>query len=114
MLAKEKYPQKKIILFLDSIDQLVSVDESTALQDIGWILNEFPENVKMIYSTMPFYGGILKSLKDNRITEPENFLKIQKLDKETSLKIMKEWLKAKERTLTIEQFRTMEEIFDQS
>jgi hypothetical protein len=111
---KEKFPEKKIVIFLDSIDQLVSVDDSTSLQDVTWILKEFPDNVKMIYSTLPYYGGILKSIKENGITDQENFLKIKRLDKETSMLIMNEWLKAKNRYLTVEQFKVVEDILVKS
>ena len=111
---KSKFPEKKIVVFLDSIDQLVSFDNSTTLHDVSWILKEFPDNVKMIYSTIPYFGGILKSIKDNGITEAENFLKITRLDKEISLAIMEGWLKSNNRLLTPTQMNTIESIFEKT
>ena len=111
---KSKFPEKKIVIFLDSIDQLVAFDKSTVFHDVSWILKEFPENVKMIYSTIPYFGGILKSIKDIGITEPENFLKINRLDKSLSLGIMDAWLANKNRSLTSIQMKTIEDIFERT
>lgn len=40
-----KYPERKIVIVLDSIDQLAPSDYS-----LDWVLDELPHRVKMLYS----------------------------------------------------------------
>ena len=42
-----KYPEKKLVFFLDSIDQLVPSD-----YELKWMVHKLPKNVKFIYSTL--------------------------------------------------------------
>ena len=47
------YPERKIIIILDSIDQLSPSDYA-----LDWVLDELPDRVKMLYSVrlqVPFF-----------------------------------------------------------
>jgi hypothetical protein len=103
---KESHPDKKLIFFLDSIDQLYSVD-----YNLNWMLTEFPNNVKMIYSTLSNHGNILENIKHFGIDKENNFLKIEKLNFQISLSILNEWLKRANRSLTPDQQCIIEELF---
>jgi hypothetical protein len=55
---KKCFPNRKAIIILDSIDQLNSSDF-----DLQWLIELFPSNIKMIFSTLPKHGLILDRLK---------------------------------------------------
>ena len=82
------YPNKKLIIILDSIDQLNAIDYT-----LDWFLETFPENIKMIYSTLPKYGGILDRLSQKSVLKEENYIKINSLDIQVSKNILEDWLK---------------------
>jgi hypothetical protein len=54
----EKYPNRKVVILLDSIDQLSKQD-----YDLEWMFYELPKNVKMIYSVINEYENIFEILK---------------------------------------------------
>jgi hypothetical protein len=45
------YPHRKLVIILDSLDQLDPADYS-----LSWLIEEFPSNIKMIYSCLPTHG----------------------------------------------------------
>ena len=45
------YPHRKLVIILDSLDQLDPADYS-----LSWLIEEFPSNIKVIYSCLPFHG----------------------------------------------------------
>ncbi len=45
------YPHKKLVIILDSLDQLDPADYS-----LSWLIEEFPSNIKVIYSCLPTHG----------------------------------------------------------
>ena len=61
---------RKIIIFLDSIDQLSERDYS-----LDWMIYDLPKNVKMIYSVLNDYKRIFDSIKmrieNNHLNYPE-------------------------------------------
>ena len=111
-------PQKKLVIILDSIDQLQVSDRG-----LDWIVFNFPKNVRMIYSTIPEIGNnlILKrfillncqekflqlSSHDQNITlydiekqTPTNTLEIKGMDDKLSLEILEDWLKNRQRSVS--------------
>ena len=104
-----EFKSKKLIIVLDSVDQLNAADYT-----LDWFIDEFPSCVKMIYSTLCVYGGILDRFQsDNRVTQ-ENLIDIQSesygLDKEKSKTIIEDWLKVSERKLSENQWKTINEM----
>lgn len=62
---KDKHPEQRIIIFLDSIDQLVKTDYC-----LDWMPTKYPSNVKFIYSYIEDFDDILneslqKTLNDS-------------------------------------------------
>lgn len=104
---KDKFPQKKLIYFFDSLDQLDSSDFN-----IQWLLKEFPSNVKIVVSTLDNYANILNTFQQHFIDKEENFLKCSNLKENVSIKILDEWLQKSNRCLTYEQKDIIEQIFN--
>ena len=57
-IISERFPNKKVVFLLDSIDQLISSD-----YDLQWMLYSLPKNIKFVYSTLNFHGGILERIR---------------------------------------------------
>jgi len=107
------YPNKKLIIILDSIDQLNSSDYK-----LEWFIEYLPSNVKMIYSTLPNHGDIkyhlitlFPNLAKNKAT---NFLEIKSLNKELSLHILSDWLKREKRNLSPTQWNCLDAMFTET
>jgi hypothetical protein len=100
------YPNKKLIIILDSIDQLNSSDYS-----LDWFLEMLPLNVKMIYSTLTKYGDILDRLSAKKALTEENYVKIHSLDINVSKTILKDWLSNSQRSITSSQWNVLDEMF---
>lgn len=52
-------PTKKIIIILDSLDQLAPSDYKTTDK---WLMTNLPPNVKLIYSTLPEHGNLFDTI----------------------------------------------------
>ena len=93
--------EKKIILIIDSLDQL---SETNGAHKLLWFPNSLPQNVKLIASTLPNEYDILAKLKSKEMKLDENqFLPVHTLETETSHEILKLWLAKKHRCLSNEQ-----------
>jgi len=112
------YPQKKLVIILDSIDQLNTADYS-----LNWLIDSFPTNVKMIYSVLPTHGGILENLKEklkkleillNVVETRDNFIEIKKLDINLSVLIIQDWLQKVNRKLSFQQWELVKNLFNTS
>lgn len=104
-----KFPHRKIVIVLDSLDQLNPSDYS-----LNWILSTLPYNVKMIFSTLPSHGSILDQLKKDRNLRDkieENFLEIKSLDTQIVQVILKDWLKKSKRSITESQWNCLIGLF---
>ena len=96
-----KNPTRKIVIVLDSIDQLHTSDYS-----LEWFLELLPPNVKMIYSTLPEHGEILNRLKKmDGLAEVinTNFLEITSLNSDLAKLIIQDWLKKSKRRISEKQ-----------
>jgi hypothetical protein len=109
MYLSIQYPEKKILILLDSIDQL-----STADYNIEWMFTELPSNVKMIYSTLPNHGDILKHLKLMNGFEDSYFLEVTSLTKANVVTILEDWLSKNKRSISEIQWKVLDEVFDKS
>ncbi len=109
MYLSIQYPEKKILILLDSIDQLSTVD-----YNIEWMFTELPSNVKMIYSTLPNHGDILKHLKLMNGFEDSYFLEVTSLTKANVVTILEDWLSENKRSISKVQWKVLDEVFDKS
>lgn len=101
------YPNAKLIIILDSIDQLHSNDYS-----LDWFLDTLPNNIKMVYSTLTKYGDILDRLSTKRALTEENYIKIHSLDISVSKNILNDWLNHSNRSITSYQWKVLDKIFE--
>ncbi len=99
------YPHKKLVIVLDSLDQLDPADYS-----LNWLIEQFPLNIKMIYSCLPTHGDILPKLRKYDIFQ-NNFVQIKSLDKDLSIMILKDWLKTSQRSISEDQWKFLDELF---
>jgi len=99
---------KKVIIFLDALDQFEDYN------DLSIILDDLPENIKVVFSTL--YDEKKANKEDyyryyNRLeylakgTDP---LKV--VDSNASLKIINTWLKEKNRTLSTNQYEDIKKL----
>jgi len=100
------HPSTKIVLFLDSIDQL-----STDDYDIEWIINELPQNIKIIYSTLPNHGDILNRLKKKE-PDDKQFVHVEMLNKSIVKTIIEDWLLKNKRMLSEKQWTILDTLFE--
>ena len=101
------YSNKKLIIILDSIDQLNSNDYS-----LEWFLETLPNNIKMIYSTLTKFGGILDNLSTKRSLTEENYIKIHSLDVSVSKTILNDWLSHSKRSISPYQWKILDKMFE--
>ena len=59
-IIKNKKPNKKVVFILDSLDQLTPNDYKNV--DIKMLV-ELPSNLKLIVSTLPDHGNLLKIIE---------------------------------------------------
>ena len=95
-LTKSNSGKNKIIILLDSIDQLSRQDHNL----LDWMLFRLPKNVKFIYSVLPDYEGILQKIKSKLDYLPENYLTISDLSINEAKNMIAIWLRDDGRTLT--------------
>jgi hypothetical protein len=107
LLLSIEYPEKKIVILLDSLDQLATSD-----YNIEWLFTDLPENIKMIYSTLPNHGGILSKLESKIETNESNFMEVESLTKAIVITILEDWLSKSKRSVSEEQWQILQNIFD--
>ena len=66
------HPNKKLVIIMDSIDQLDPMDYK-----LDWLFDNYPDNVKIIFSTLPDHGDILATFKLMSNMSENNFLSIK-------------------------------------
>jgi hypothetical protein len=106
-LINHLYPSKKLVIILDSVDQLIVSDY--ILKD--WIIETLPPNIKMVYSTLPDHGNILSRFKEMNSLTAKNFLQIESLDIQISNLILKDLLNRSSKSISQLQLECIEEMF---
>lgn len=102
-LLKETHPNKKVIILLDSVDQL-STDDYT----LNWVWEQLPSNTKLIFSTIPSHGDLLNTFKLKAKLGEENLIQITSLDQSLAKMILSDFLKKSNRTLSEDQWQVIE------
>jgi hypothetical protein len=129
-------PNKKVVLILDSLDQLTPNDYKNVDK---WFFTDLPHNVKFIVSTIPDHGNLLNMItkiikkrynerlknyldlstaKQNEINDQIAILldlqifHVKELNASESERILAEWLKNANQKLTDEQWADLRHIFN--
>jgi len=112
-LQKLVEKDKKVVIFLDALDQFEDYNDLTIL------LEELPENVKIVFSTLYDKSKVNKLDEDyyryyNRLEYLDKNKKnsLKELDKEYSHEILKKWLETQNRTLTYTQYKDIRKLTD--
>jgi hypothetical protein len=105
-LILEIYPTKKVVILLDSLDQLNPYDYA-----LDWSPEKLPPNTKIIYSVIPDHGKIQQRFEAKENTNPNNFIEITSLDTRLAKLILEDFLKSANRTLSAEQWSVLEDMF---
>jgi hypothetical protein len=106
LVIQKIYPKKRIVILLDSLDQLNPVDYC-----LDWMPRELPSNTKMVYSAIPDHGGILARFTNVIKLREDNFMEITDLDIDLAKLILNDFLKTANRTLTPYQWQALDGMF---
>lgn len=77
-----KYPDKKLIIFFDAIDQL---DDG-----LEWVFRELPKNVKIVYSCSNANKNLTNKLIEN--LNSDNYIEIPRFSQNESKATLLYWL----------------------
>jgi hypothetical protein len=105
----EENSKHKIIICLDSIDQLAQTDSN-----LNWLLTQIPYSVKIIYSTITNHVDLPKL--QSKINNNNNFLEIESLNFESAKYIINCWLEklTEKHKFTDDQWKVLSTIFDKA
>ena len=94
---------KRLCIFLDSLDQLWSANNAYS---VNWLPFDLPPYVKLIVSSQCQENGliILNNIRDVLVDE-NCYMHLTPLGKELSVKILGTWLKDANRKLTVDQWK---------
>ena len=101
-----QYKEKKIVIFLDSIDQLNPSD-----YNLNWMITEIPENVKIIFSTLPEHEKIFETLRTIFKNHSDIFMEVCSLNQSIVKTIIEDWLEKRNRSLSEPQWKVLDETF---
>ena len=90
---------KRVLMILDSLDQLSPCDNA---HDLAWLPKNLPTNVKLIVSTLPNEFNLLEKIRGMDLPQ-DNFIEAKALDSSVSHVIVDSWLQQRGRKLTAEQ-----------
>ena len=89
---------EQLVIFIDAINQLSEVKNP---QELAWLPQYLPKNVKIIISTISDDLGKNKTIKAiNNIMPDENIKTLDKMDPDDGKKLLNSWLEEVDRTLT--------------
>jgi len=107
MMINMEHPNKKVIIILDSLDQLSPEDYS-----LDWIFQVLPKNIKMIYSSLPEHAIPLSSYFEKFKKDHDTFVNVQSLDQNLSILILKDLLNKANRQISENQLKTLQTMFE--
>lgn len=98
-------PDKPLVLFFDSLDQLSGSDGA---HNLTWMPIKLPPSVKVIISVLPNYYGLLDLLR-TMIENEASFIEVLPLGENLSSTIIHAWLKHANKSVTKEQWMLVNE-----
>uniref|UniRef100_A0A1I8JC45 NACHT domain-containing protein n=1 Tax=Macrostomum lignano TaxID=282301 RepID=A0A1I8JC45_9PLAT len=99
---------RRILIFLDSVDQL---DSSDGAYTMNWMRNELPENVKLVLSTLPDMFGILDTCRLVLENDAACFVEVRALEPSLCSEIVRAMLESRGRCLTDPQWSVLRDAF---
>ncbi|PAA48787.1 hypothetical protein BOX15_Mlig021732g1 [Macrostomum lignano] len=98
---------RRILVFLDSVDQL---DSSDGAYHLTWVRTPLPANVKMVVSTLPNMFDLLKTFK-GKLPNPDFYVEVTPLETSLCTSILSALLSEQGRTLNEQQWALVEHAF---
>uniref|UniRef100_A0A1I8HIM4 NACHT domain-containing protein n=1 Tax=Macrostomum lignano TaxID=282301 RepID=A0A1I8HIM4_9PLAT len=98
---------RRILVFLDSVDQL---DSSDGAYHLTWVRTPLPANVKMVVSTLPNMFDLLKTFK-GKLPNPDIYVEVTPLETSLCTSILSALLSEQGRTLNEQQWALVEQAF---
>ena len=106
--VNKQYPHKKVIIYLDSIDQL----RNSELEKMEWLVTKLPSNTKVIYSLLKEFSNYWERVQDLLdLKHAYEFLELKPLELESAIDIFNKWLCNSNRKLTTEQHNIVKCLF---
>uniref|UniRef100_A0A1I8G4P0 NACHT domain-containing protein n=1 Tax=Macrostomum lignano TaxID=282301 RepID=A0A1I8G4P0_9PLAT len=99
---------RRVLIFLDSVDQL---DSSDGAYTMNWMRSELPENVKLVLSTLPDMFGILDTCRLLLENDEACFVEVRALEPSLCSKIVRAMLESRGRCLTDPQWSVLRDAF---
>ncbi|CAH1266034.1 NWD1 [Branchiostoma lanceolatum] len=99
LLDKVSEKDRPLLILLDSLDQLSSVDRAYSLT---WLPKSLPPNVHIVVSTLPDEFDLLKTLK-RTIRSDKSYIQVPTLSEQVGGEILDTWLAQVQRCLTDKQ-----------
>lgn len=100
---------RRVVLFIDSVDQL---DSSSGAYHLTWLRTALPERVKLVLSTLPRHFGILKTLRQ-MLPDPSDYLEVTPLEQGLCHTILRALLHERGRDLSEPQWAVVRAAFEQ-
>ena len=94
ILNEKNTKDKRIVILLDSIDQLNESDHN-----LTWMQYQLPSNVKIICSIIDTHANILKKIKESLEFNKSNYMELSDMEKATAKSQMKRMLNKQKRNL---------------
>ncbi|XP_066285694.1 NACHT domain- and WD repeat-containing protein 1-like [Branchiostoma lanceolatum] len=99
LLDKVSEKDRPLLILLDSLDQLSSVDRAYSLT---WLPKSLPPNVHIVVSTLPDEFDLLKTMK-RTIRSDNSYIQVPTLSEQVGGEILDTWLAQVQRCLTDKQ-----------
>ncbi|KAI8517772.1 NACHT domain- and WD repeat-containing protein 1 [Branchiostoma belcheri] len=99
LLDKVSQKDRPLLILLDSLDQLSSVDRAYSLT---WLPKSLPPNVHIVVSTLPEEFDLLKTLK-RTVRSDRSYIQVPTLSEQVGSEILDTWLARVQRCLTEKQ-----------
>ncbi|XP_066285006.1 NACHT domain- and WD repeat-containing protein 1-like isoform X3 [Branchiostoma lanceolatum] len=99
LLDKVSEKDRPLLILLDSLDQLSSVDRAYSLT---WLPKSLPPNVHIVVSTLPDEFDLLKTL-NRTIRSDKSYIQVPTLSEQVGGEILDTWLAQVQRCLTDKQ-----------
>ncbi|KAK2165589.1 hypothetical protein LSH36_48g05020 [Paralvinella palmiformis] len=109
-LLSEAAQSHRLILILDSVDQLLPAYNAYSM---NWLPDSLPRNVKLVVSSLNEGYSIIDTLQHKYSNEKGNecqYVEIKPLEKDTGFLIIQKWLEKAERTISRQQGDVIKEV----
>lgn len=107
-LLERATPDRPLMLFLDSLDQLSAEDGA---HQLAWLPTTLPLNCKMVVSTLPNHACIMETFR-KMVDNPDNYVLVTPLGQNLGSAIIRSWLEDARRTVTDGQWTIVQQALE--